>query len=129
MPGLNTFPRGERLTRRRDFEAVYEHGRKRVGPAFVCYVARRQGQGRKIGFAVSRKIGGAVVRNRIKRYLREFYRTHRSRLQDDVHLVIVARPVSAELSYRECAEAMQQLLRESGAITNGAYLKGDGLSG
>lgn len=112
MPGLQTFPKDERLTRKRDFVAVFEQGRKSVGPSFVCYLLRREGQGRKFGFAVSRKVGAAVTRNRVKRYLREFYRKHRAEFGEDAHVVVVARPYAAKLGYEQCARAMQRLLNE-----------------
>lgn len=117
MPGPHCFPRRERLTRKREFLDVFEHGERRSGRAFVCHVARREGQGRKIGFAVSRKVGGAVVRNRLKRYLREIYRTNRARWPEDVHVVIVARPEAATLDFHGCAEAIRQLLIQGGVLS------------
>lgn len=112
MPGPQAFPRDERLTRKRDFEEAFRAGRKSVGSAFVCYVVRRESQGRKFGFAVSRKVGTAVVRNRVKRYLREFYRTHRAQIDEDTHIVVVARPAAAEIGFDACARAMRRLLGE-----------------
>lgn len=112
MPGPQAFPRHERLTRKRDFEAAFRTGRRSVGPTFICYVVRRESQGRKFGFAVSRKVGTAVVRNRVKRYLREFYRTHRARIDDDTHIVVVARPAAAEAGYEHVVRAMRRLLGE-----------------
>ena len=112
MPGPNTFPRRERLTRKRDYATVFEKGRKRVGPEFICFVVRREDRGRKFGFAVSRKVGKAVVRNRVKRYLREIYRVHRAYLSEDIHLVFVARPPAAGLDFHECTAAVRRLLRE-----------------
>ena len=112
MPGPQAFPRHERLTRKQDFEAAFRTGRRSVGPAFICYVVRRESQGRKFGFAVSRKVGTAVVRNRVKRYLREFFRTHRAGIDDDTHIVVVARPAAAEADFDECVRAMRRLLGE-----------------
>ncbi|MDQ1255709.1 MAG: ribonuclease protein component [Candidatus Hydrogenedentes bacterium] len=91
---------------------MYREGRKWVGREFVFYVARGDGQGRKIGYVVSRKVGGAVVRNRIKRYIREIYRTHRSDLAPDAHIVLVARPSSAALDYRQCEHSIRRLFRQ-----------------
>lgn len=71
-----------------------------------------------MGCAVSRKVGGAVVRNRVKRYIREVYRKHRAQLPEDVHLVIVARPAGAGWSYARWEHAMRQF-----------FLKGDLLDG
>ncbi len=108
MPDQNKFPRRERLTRPRDFLDAYRHGNKRVGRYLVCYMVRRDGQGRKIGLTVSRKVGNAVVRNRVKRYIREAYRTQRLEVPEDAHIVVVARKAAARLSYAECAQAVHQ---------------------
>ncbi|MCC6486205.1 MAG: ribonuclease P protein component [Candidatus Hydrogenedentes bacterium] len=116
MAGPNRFPGRERLTRKRDFEAVFEHGRKRVGREFICFAVRREGQGRRFGFAVSRKVGKAVVRNRVKRYLREIYRANRACLSEDIDLVFVARPQAAELNYHQCAAAIRRLLNDGGLL-------------
>ncbi len=116
MPGLYEFPPQEHLTRKRDYLDVYAHGRKLVGRAFVCYLVRREGQGRQVGLTVSRKVGKAVVRNRVKRYLREAYRLHRPELVDDVHLVFVARPACAAYDFSQCREAVRGLLQEGGLL-------------
>lgn len=114
--GPHTFPHKERLTRRSEYIQVYAAGKKQVDPAFICYVHRRVGHGRQFGMAVSRKVGGAVVRNRIKRYLREVYRAYRNQLSDDICMVVVARPASAGLTYHECETAVRRLLRRGDAI-------------
>lgn len=114
--GMHKFPRRERLTRRSDYLEVYEAGKKQVDPAFICYVHTRIGHGRQFGMAVSRKVGGAVVRNRVKRYLREVYRRHRGQLPNGLCTVVVARPASAGLTYHECERAIRRLLQRGGAI-------------
>ncbi len=118
MPGLYEFPRREHLTRRVEYLAACREGNKWVGRAFVCFIARREGQGRKFGFAVSRKVGKAVVRNRVKRYLREVYRTHRPRLADDIHVVVIARPEAAKLDYHQCSDAIRRLFRDGGVLSD-----------
>ena len=111
-----SFPRRERLTRKSEFLHAYQEGKRWTSGPFVCYVVRQAGQGRKLGCAVSRKVGRAVVRNRIKRYIREVYRRHRSRLIDDIHLVVIARPASAEVNYHECAAAMQRIFQKGDVL-------------
>ncbi len=69
-----------------------------------------------MGLAVSRKVGKAVTRNRVKRYLREFYRTHRSYLVEPCQVVVVARPAAASINYAECVLAMKQLLQKGGVL-------------
>jgi ribonuclease P protein component len=57
-----------------------------------------------------------VVRNRLKRYIRETYRTHRAHLAEDAHIVFVARPAAAALDYAACEHAIRQLLRKGGLL-------------
>ena len=116
VPGQHAFPQSERLTRRQEYLLVYQQGEKRVGPQFICYTLHRAGQGRKIGFAVSRKVGGAVTRNRMKRYLREIYRTSRMEMVADMCTVIVARPASVALDFHECEQAVRGLFRAGGLL-------------
>ena len=108
MPGGQGFPREARITRKSEYDHVFKHGKKVVGRYFVCHAARREGQGRKLGLAVSRKVGPAVVRNRIKRLLREFFRTHRAALSQDTLYVVVARPACVGLGLGDCSRVMLQ---------------------
>ncbi len=113
----NRFPKSERLTKRREFLEVYRTGRKTYGGPFICFVLRRVGQGRKFGVAVPRQVGGAVIRNRVKRYLRETYRLNRQRLAEDAAIVIVARGGAGNLNYHECAEAVTRLFRKGNVLS------------
>lgn len=115
MAGQNAFPRCEHLTKRAEYLHVYEHGRKWVGRQFIFYLVRDEGVERRFGVAVTRKVGNAVVRNRVKRYIREAYRHQRHRLGTGIRMVIVARPYAAQLSCSETHEAIERLF-ESGGI-------------
>lgn len=66
--------------------------------------------------AVSRRVGGAVVRNRVKRYLREIYRRERTALADGIHLVLVARASAASLNFQQCGKEIQRMLRAEGLL-------------
>lgn len=118
MPGLQSFPRHERLRKGSEYREIYQQGRKAVGPGFICYVAHREGPGRKFGMAVSRKVGGAVIRNKVKRYIRETYRIHRVDIKDDVSVVIIARPAASTMTFAECNEAIGRLFRTGGALND-----------
>ena len=84
------FPRSCRLTARRQFLEVYKRGRKVRRPSFTVFgMANDVGRSR-IGFTVTRKIGGAVARNRIKRLLREVFRRHGKELRQPMDLVVNA---------------------------------------
>lgn len=116
MPDRARFPRAARLTRRSEYDAVFRSGKKIAGRYFICYLVRNDGQGCKIGLVVSRKVGGAVVRNRIKRQLREFFRTHQDAIDGPVAMVFIARPGAAQLRGPECVDALGTLLKRGGVL-------------
>src|SRR5579872_5376637 len=70
------FPKSVRILRSKDFRRVYDHGTRYAGPYFTAFYVRlpESGTGPKIGFTAPRGLGGSVVRNRIKRRLREAVR-------------------------------------------------------
>jgi ribonuclease P protein component len=113
--GSHRFPKGARLVHRREFQDVFARGAKAVGPEFVGYALGGEAGDPKLGIAVSRKVGKAVVRNRVKRLVREWFRTHRGQLRPGLQLVIVARPSAASLRGAQAFEALTALARRWGA--------------
>jgi ribonuclease P protein component len=77
-PGKRSkFPRSVRLLRHADFEEVYKQGRRHFAAHMtVFYLPRQRAGGVRVGFTVGKVLGGAVVRNRMKRRLREAVRLH-----------------------------------------------------
>lgn len=87
--GGNRFPRTSRLLRHADFERVYQQGRRHFSAHMtVFYLRRSEGEGLRVGFTVSRALGGAVDRNRMKRRLRECVRLCRPSVSLPVDVVI-----------------------------------------
>jgi len=83
------FPRSLRLLRHNDFEDVYRRGRRHFAAHMtVFYLRRQQGPGLRVGFTVSRALGGAVERNRMKRRLREAVRLNCPTTTPPVDVVI-----------------------------------------
>ena len=81
------FRRDERIRRRAEFQQIYEHGARIHGRfATVFALPNQRGVGR-LGIAVTRKLGGAVVRNRAKRLIREVFR--RNKLAPGYDVVVV----------------------------------------
>lgn len=82
-----------RIRKREQFLACYESGRRYHAKSFLLFVLRRP-EGEKhwrLGLAVTRKVGNAVVRNRIKRVLREFFRLHQDVICLSLDIVVVAK--------------------------------------
>ena len=95
-----TATRSRRLSRSADFDAVYRRGRSASSRHLVVYAFARDpgatASEPRVGLTVSRKVGGSVERNRVKRLLREASARVTPGLAADVDLVIVARPGLAE---------------------------------
>jgi ribonuclease P protein component len=87
--------RRHRLSRSRDFDAVYRHGRSTATRYLVLYSFPRdeaEGNGPRLGLAVSRQLGGAVERNRLKRRLRAAFEEVVEGLPTENDYVLIARP-------------------------------------
>jgi ribonuclease P protein component len=90
--------RRNRLSRSRDFDAVYRRGRSSSTRFLVLYwFAREDAAPARLGIAVPKKVGGAAVRNRLKRQLREIWRAQRA-VPPGNDYVLIARPGLAEAS-------------------------------
>lgn len=74
------------------------------------------GAGTRLGITVSRRVGNAVVRNRIKRRVREWFRRERGRLRHGIDLVVIGRSAAAELSWPEIRLALEEGARSTGAL-------------
>ena len=87
-----------RLSRSRDFDAVYRHGRSVSTRYLVLYWFAREddGDGARLGLAVPKAVGTAIVRNRIKRRLKEIFYARSEELPQNQDYVVVVRPGLAE---------------------------------
>lgn len=83
------FPKSSRLKNKKRFQFVYQRGKAYVVPCGALYVFPAQDL--KIGLAVGKKLGCAVVRNHVKRMMREAFRHHRNKFSPKFHLIWVAR--------------------------------------
>lgn len=98
----------ERLKARRDFVTVYRKGRAWANRLLVLRALPRDLPHYRCGFVVSKRVGRAVVRNRLKRRLKEGLRV--LSVQPGWDLILLARPPAATASYHELREAIVNLL-------------------
>lgn len=109
--GANRFPKSERLSRQKDIEACLREGKRYRHPLMTLYVRWREGSGRRIAFSVGRKVAKkATQRNKIKRWLREAYRTKRWAMKEGVDLFIIAQPECAATNFQAVDRALTDLL-------------------
>ena len=103
------FPRSARIRKRGDFVRIQQRGRKVSSGPLVGLALPSAGPTVRLGITVSSKVGNAVVRARVKRQLREFFRRRRASCPP-VDLVVIARPSAREATSAELARAFGALL-------------------
>src|SRR5919204_2389431 len=121
-------PRRRRLSRSAEFERVYRQGRSKGNRFLVLYAfPREEGSqdGPRLGLSVSRKVGGAVERSRVKRILREAFWAEAERLPAGSDYVVVARPDARDLAERAGAEAVRATLGELVDALGGSPARGE----
>jgi len=102
-----------RLSRSAEFERVYRQGRSIANRHLVLYTfPNASTQSPRLGLSVSRKVGGAVQRNRVKRLLREAFAHAEGGLRPGQDVVVVARPGAGELAEREGLAGVEGSLSE-----------------
>ena len=108
--------RRRRLSRSAEFERVYRQGRSKANRFLVLYAFPREegsdDDGPRLGLSVSRRVGGAVERTRVKRVLREAFWQEAERLPGDADYVVVARPDAKGLVEREGTSGVRRALAE-----------------
>ena len=117
MSDAGTAPRRRaRITRSGDFDAVYRRGRSAANRHLVVYAFTRDDRPAdtpaRLGLSVSKKVGGAVERNRVKRVLREQFATIAPGLPGGMDVVVIARPGAAEYVAERGSAALGARLAE-----------------
>lgn len=114
-----SFRRRHRLRSSREIRETYEQGNRYVGPCMVLWIRRGdEAKGRRAVVA-SRKVGGAVQRNRAKRRIREVFRLRRPELRVDMDFVLVCRRAALEADWDDLRSEFDQLARRAGAFEAG----------
>ena len=105
-----------RLQKNRAFQYVYRRGHSVAYRDLVMLAAK--GRELKVGFSVSKKVGNAVTRNRVKRRLRECFRPYLGDVKPGLY-IIVARPSAAEATFQSLQRDVRYLLKKQGALKEG----------
>lgn len=104
-----------RLRKREDFSRVYRYGQSVSNLKFVVYyLPNGKLEKFRIGISASKKIGTAVIRNRVRRLVKEIVRKHADRVKDKIDFIFIAKKTSAELNYEECERNVLHIMKKAG---------------
>lgn len=102
----------ETLKSNRDFERVFKQGKSAGHRDLVVLARKGRARSVRVGFCISRKTGNAVIRNKLRRRLKEIIRESEQSLRPRWEIVIVAKDTSKELSFQELKRLTRKLLKK-----------------
>ena len=105
-----------RLKKRYQFNYVYKSGEHFSGEHIVLYVASSKTKNIKVGLAVTKKIGHAVVRNRVRRRLREIIKSQIPVMKQSFNIIVVARENVTTASFEKLTIEFNKLLKKANLI-------------
>lgn len=106
-----------RLRNRADFSRVYRYGKSQANYQFVVYGLRRKDVEQfRVGVSCSKKIGNAVVRNRMRRMIKEIIRHHEAEIVANMDLIFIVRKGAVSMSYKEMEKSILHVLRKASLL-------------
>jgi ribonuclease P protein component len=108
-----------RIKKNDEFQKVFKKGQSFANRQFVIYVLKKRDQDHfRIGLSVSKKIGNAVKRNEIKRYLRQSIHELQEWIEQGNDYVIIARKPAADMNFHEVKKSIQHVFKVAKVIKN-----------
>ena len=107
-----SFGKKERVRKRKNYLSIYQGGIRVHSNNFTVILNPNPSGKKRLGVAVSKKVGNAVKRNRIKRLLREFFRLNKDRLPDSKDMVIIAKKDVSLLKYQDVCLELADLFKK-----------------
>ncbi|MHA0857573.1 ribonuclease P protein component [Paenibacillus sp. CMAA1364] len=106
-----------RLRNRADFSRVYRHGKSFANHQFVVYWFRKKDVEQfRVGISVSKKVGNAVVRNRMRRMVKEIVRHQETTLIEHIDLVFIVRKGAIHMNYKDMEKSILHVLRKASIV-------------
>jgi ribonuclease P protein component len=108
-----------RLAKKEDFNKVYRYGKSMANQQFVLHyllkpdLVNTPAECFRLGVSVSKKIGNAVVRNRVKRVVKEILRLDAARIVHNVDFILIARKPVPSMDYHEIEKSIEHVLKKA----------------
>lgn len=99
-----------RIKKNNDFQLIYKKGKSVANRQFVVYTAQNELEHFRLGISVSKKLGNAVLRNRIKRAIRENFKVHKADIQA-YDIIVIARQPAKTMTVLEIQKSLEHVLK------------------
>ena len=109
MRGRFRFTQEERITDPQDFKRVMKSGKRLPSKSFILFSKKNKNQFHRLGIVVKKEVGLATYRNRVKRFLREFFRLHKDQIKGSFDLVILVKKGCKINRYKQAEEELRRL--------------------
>lgn len=107
-----------RLKKNYEFKYVYNKGKVYPNNLLVLYIVGNRSDFNRMGVSVSKKVGKSVVRNKVRRRIKECYRLNCDKIKSGYNIIFIARVNAKEASYKEIEKSMMSLFRRSRILLN-----------
>lgn len=101
----------QRIKKNDEFQMIFKKGKSFANRQFVVYCLEEKQEYFRIGLSVSKKVGNAVVRNRIKRYIRQAFLELKEEVNSNMNYIIIARNPAAKLDFHETKKSLEHVLK------------------
>ncbi|ANU21827.1 ribonuclease P protein component [Planococcus donghaensis] len=101
----------QRIKKNKEFQHIFKKGKSFANRQFIVYVLKSDQPEFRVGLSVSKKVGNAVARNRIKRYIRQTFLELKDDLLPNADYIIIARPQAATLDFHESKKSLEHVLK------------------
>ena len=99
-----------------EFQRVFKKGKSFANRQFIVYLLKGEQEEFRLGLSVSKKVGNAVARNRVKRYIRQAFLELKDDLLPNADYIIIARPQAANLDFHESKKSLEHVLKIARAL-------------
>lgn len=106
-----------RIKRNKEFQDIFRTGTSFANRELVIYFRKKEKQAHiRVGISVGKKLGNAVTRNRIKRYIRECLNHLDDKIKEEYDIIVIARNQAVHLSFHRMCKSLQHLLRKQNLL-------------
>ena len=109
----------ERIKKNSQFRFIYSRGKSYSNDKLVLYIFRNKKNINRIGLSVSKKVGKSVLRNRIKRLIREGYRLNKNMYKRGYDLIFIARVGAKTANFKDIEKSVIYLMKKGGLAKEG----------